>query len=184
MGGHDIVIAVLPKIGTNSAATVAIQLLNDFPSIRFGLLVGIGGKIPDEEEDGNNIRLGDIMVSKPTASLGGVVQYNLGKYSTGGSFERIGVLAKPPLLLRASVKTLTADHRIMGFRVPQYLSDILQQFSAIKEYSHPSAQQDQLFQADYPHLGGPNYHNCDRERIVGRDNHCNKNPNSITAGLD
>ena len=42
MGGHNIVIAVLPKIGTNSAATVAIQLLNDFPSIQFGLLVGIG----------------------------------------------------------------------------------------------------------------------------------------------
>src|SRR5436190_23969784 len=46
MGGHNIVIAVLPEIGTNSAATVAIQLLNDFPSIRFGLLVGIGGGVP------------------------------------------------------------------------------------------------------------------------------------------
>ena len=28
--GHNIVVAVLPEIGTNSAATVAIQLLNDF----------------------------------------------------------------------------------------------------------------------------------------------------------
>jgi len=46
MGGHNIVIAVLPGSGTNSAATVAIQLLNDFPSIRFGLLVGIGGGVP------------------------------------------------------------------------------------------------------------------------------------------
>src|SRR5256885_730444 len=31
IGGHNIVIAVLPEIGTNSAATVATQLLNDFP---------------------------------------------------------------------------------------------------------------------------------------------------------
>jgi hypothetical protein len=66
------------------------------------------------------------VVSKPTASFGGVVQYDLGKYSTGGGFERTGVLAKPPLLLRASVETLAADHRIKGSRVPQYLSDMLQ----------------------------------------------------------
>jgi hypothetical protein len=29
--GHNIVIGVLPEIGTNAAATVAIWLLNDFP---------------------------------------------------------------------------------------------------------------------------------------------------------
>src|SRR5438045_3669728 len=87
IGGHNIVVAVLPEIGTNSVATVAIQLLNDFPSVRFGLLVGIGGGVPDEEEDGNDIRLGDVVVSKRTASFGGVVQYDWGKYSTGGGFE-------------------------------------------------------------------------------------------------
>ena len=54
-GGHNIVITVLPEIGTNSAATVAIQLLSDFPSVRFGLLVRIGGRVPDEEEVGNDI---------------------------------------------------------------------------------------------------------------------------------
>jgi nucleoside phosphorylase len=177
MGGHNIVIAVLPETGTNSAATVAIQLLNDFPSIRFGLLVGIGGGVPDEKEDGNDIRLGDVVVSKPTASFGGVVQYDLGKCSTGSGFERTGILAKPPLLLRASVETLAADHRIKGSRVPQYLSDMLQQFPAMEEeYSYPGAQQDQLFQADYPHPGGQNCHNCDKQRIVERDDRRNKNP--------
>jgi hypothetical protein len=55
MGGHNIVITVLPEIGINSAATVAIQLLNDFPSIRFGLLVRIGSGVPEEEEVGNDI---------------------------------------------------------------------------------------------------------------------------------
>jgi nucleoside phosphorylase len=177
MEGHNIVIAVLPEIGTNSAATVAIQLLNDFPSIRFGLLVGIGGGVPDEEEDGNDIRLGDVVVSKPTASFGGVVQYDLGKYSTGGGFERTGVLAKPPLLLRASVETLAADHRMKGSRVPQYLLEMLQRFPAMEEeYSHPDAQQDQLFQTDYPHPSGPNCLNCDKQRIVARDNRRNKSP--------
>jgi hypothetical protein len=109
-----IVIAVLPEIGTNSAATVAIQLLNEFPSIRFGLLIGIGDGDPNEEEDGNDIRLGDMVVSKPTAIFGGVVRYDLGKYSTSGGFERTGVLA----LLRVRVETLAADHGIKGSQVP------------------------------------------------------------------
>jgi nucleoside phosphorylase len=55
MGGHNIVITTLPEIGTNSAATVAIQLFKRLSSIRFGLLVGIGGGVPDEGEDGNDI---------------------------------------------------------------------------------------------------------------------------------
>ena len=46
--GHNIVIAVLLEIGISSAAAVATQLLNDFPSIRFGLLMGIGSGIPDQ----------------------------------------------------------------------------------------------------------------------------------------
>jgi nucleoside phosphorylase len=52
----------MPKIGNNLAARVATQLLNDFASVRFGLLVGIPG---DNE---NDIRLGDVVVSKPTGS--------------------------------------------------------------------------------------------------------------------
>ena len=70
MGGHNVVIAVMPEIGNNSAAIVATQLLNDFTSIRFGLLVGIGGGITSDDED--DIWLGDVVVSKPTATFGGV----------------------------------------------------------------------------------------------------------------
>jgi hypothetical protein len=38
-------------------------MLNSFESIRFGLIVGIGGGVPSRE---NDIRLGDVVVSKPT----------------------------------------------------------------------------------------------------------------------
>ena len=67
MGEHNVVIAVMPEIGNSSAAIVATQLLNDFKSIRFGLLVGIGGGIPGDDED--DIRLGDVVVSKPTLEI-------------------------------------------------------------------------------------------------------------------
>jgi hypothetical protein len=46
IGEHNVVIAVMLDIGNNKAIVVATQLLNDFRSIRFGLLVGIGGSIP------------------------------------------------------------------------------------------------------------------------------------------
>ncbi len=75
---YNVVIAVMPEMGNNSAVTVT-RLLNDFTSNRFGLLVGIGGGIPSDDED--DIRLGDIVVSKPTATFGGVVQFNRGKIS-------------------------------------------------------------------------------------------------------
>ncbi|KAF7510435.1 hypothetical protein GJ744_006714 [Endocarpon pusillum] len=41
IGEHNVVVAVMPEIGNNTAAAVATQLLNDFPSTRFGLLVGM-----------------------------------------------------------------------------------------------------------------------------------------------
>src|ERR1700761_1356679 len=42
IGTHNIVVAVMPSIDNNRAASIAMQLLNDFRSIRFGLLVRIG----------------------------------------------------------------------------------------------------------------------------------------------
>ncbi|KEF58601.1 uncharacterized protein A1O9_06527 [Exophiala aquamarina CBS 119918] len=177
IGGHNIVIAVLPEVGTDAAATVAVQLMNDCPSIRFGLLVGIGGGLPSGDEDGMDIRLGDVVVSKPVASLGGVVQYDLGKYSTSGGFERIGVLAKPPALRCASVESLAADHRMKGPQVPHLLSTMLQQYPAMKEeYSHPGIDADRLYRADYQHSGGPNRSRCDQSRIIEMTDRRNQGP--------
>jgi hypothetical protein len=74
-----------------------------------------------------------VVISKPTASFGGVIQYDLGKYSTAGRFEGTEVLNKPSALLQSSVKSLAADHRMKGSRVPQYLREMLQQFPAMEE---------------------------------------------------
>jgi hypothetical protein len=58
--------------------------------------VGIGGGVPDEEEGGDDIRLGDVVVSKSTDTFGGVVQHNMGKRTAEG-FKRTGTLNKPPV---------------------------------------------------------------------------------------
>ena len=69
---HNVVIACLPSgiYGTTSTATVANQMLFTFPSIRFGLMVVIGGGAPSK---GVDIRLGDVVVSKPTGDFGGMI---------------------------------------------------------------------------------------------------------------
>src|SRR3569833_1250680 len=75
IGDHNVVIVCLPSgsIGTNPAATVATQLRSTFRSVRFGLMVGIGGGVPGTEAD---IRLGGVVVSEPRQSYSEVVQYD------------------------------------------------------------------------------------------------------------
>ncbi|EMR71916.1 putative kinesin light protein [Eutypa lata UCREL1] len=84
IGDHNIVITCLPegKIGTSSAATAVVQMVRTFPAIKSGLMVGIGGGIPPK------VRLGDVVVSKPTGQYPGVVQWDSGKAEDGGKFVR------------------------------------------------------------------------------------------------
>jgi nucleoside phosphorylase len=69
VASHNVVVACLPSgvYGTTSAAIVLAHMLLTFPSLRFGLMVGTGGGVPSKD-----IRLGDVVVSMPTAVSGGV----------------------------------------------------------------------------------------------------------------
>jgi hypothetical protein len=70
IGGHNVVLAYLPAgvTGTISATRVVTQMLSNLKWLRFGLMVGIGGGVPSKE---NDIRLWDVVVSKPTGTFGG-----------------------------------------------------------------------------------------------------------------
>lgn len=76
--GHNVVMAYLPAgvYSTVSAATMATNMLRTFTGISFGLMVGIGGGIPNPHK-GVDIRLGDVVVGRPNGTHGGVVQYDL-----------------------------------------------------------------------------------------------------------
>ena len=166
MGAHNVVIAVMPEIGNNSAAMVATQLLNDFTSIKFGFLVGIGGGIPGDEDD---IRLGDIVVSKPTATFGGVVQFDRGKIHPNGQFERTGILKKPPAVLMANLQRLEAQHRRIGNQISKYLSEMRKRFPNMEdEYVYPGMENDQLFEARYIHNSGKTCQQCDQSKAIKR----------------
>jgi nucleoside phosphorylase len=167
MGVHNVVVAVMPEVGNNRAAVVATQLLNDFPSIRFGLLVGTGGGIPSEEDD---IRLGDVVVSEPTATFGGVVQYDMGKVTEGGLFQRTGSLSKPPAVLSSNMHRLQAQQARLGSQIPRLLSEMLRKYPKMAgQYIYQGVNNDLLFESTYPHQRGRTCKDCDRIKLVDRD---------------
>jgi len=168
IAGHNIVVAAMPQIGNNAAATVATQLLNDFPSIRFGLLVGIGGGIPGKKGK-DDVRLGDVVVSQPSGTFGGVVQYDMGKVTYRGRFEQGGVLPKPPPILSANVERLISKHLREGSRMTDYIASMLLKYPTMTtEYSYPGNKHDRLFKASYRHAGGPTCNKCDLSQQVLR----------------
>jgi nucleoside phosphorylase len=165
---HNIVIACLPKgeIGNNPAVTVATLMLSSFPQIRFGLMVGIGGGVPSMDHD---IRLGDVVVSTPTGRHGGVVQWDMGKTTGGGHFERTGSLNSPPMVLKTALTKLESTHEMRGSKVPEHLSSMMVKYPNLSsKFTRPAATDDVLFEADYDHVGIGTCNACDPEKIVPR----------------
>uniref|UniRef100_A0A093VFH1 5'-methylthioadenosine/S-adenosylhomocysteine nucleosidase n=1 Tax=Talaromyces marneffei PM1 TaxID=1077442 RepID=A0A093VFH1_TALMA len=164
--GHKVVIACLPdgQIGVGSAAAVAAQMKSTFPSIQFGLMVGVGGGVPTVE---NDIRLGDVVVSRPDKGHGGVVQYDFGKNTPGG-FQRTGFLNSPPQILLKAIAKMRSNHLRGESKVLQYAS------TPRAEIESPG--QDILFEADSCHIGGPICEKCDRDKIVRRKPRANQEP--------
>lgn len=164
IGGHNVVLACLPagRTGLTPASSVATHMRRTFRSLRFCLLVGIGGGIPSND---NPIRLGDVVVSKPSGGRGGVVQYDFGKVKDG-ELECCGHLDAPPHYVGTAVNTLRTFHDENPFA--QYFDKTPQSKGA--EYAYPGATQDLLFQPDFPHVnGGELCSPCDKNKLVSRD---------------
>ncbi|KAJ5700536.1 hypothetical protein N7536_003549 [Penicillium majusculum] len=177
IGKHNVVIACLPygQYGIASATSVAVQLLSSFSSIRFGLMVGIGGGVPNEEAD---IRLGDVVVSKPTNTHGGVVQFDYGKALNGGEFQRTGMLSQPPQILLTALSKLQANHITGRNRYMDFLAEIE---GKISKQSSPLArptQEDRLYRADHEHVDASSKtcYGCDETKTVSRPSRDSNQP--------
>ncbi|CAI7573585.1 unnamed protein product [Penicillium glandicola] len=177
VGEHNIVIASLASgaYGTTSAATTASSLLASLPSIRIGLLVGIGGGIarPDEDQD---IRLGDVVVSQPHGTTGGVYQYDLIKAKSGDKHERTGFLGRPPTVLLNALTSIQAYHERRDSEIPCFLQEMLEKNPKMGKrtnktpgYIHQGFDNDRLFKAPYDHISGPDCRGCDPAYEVQRD---------------
>lgn len=148
--GHNVVIAGLPRTGNTSAATVMTQMRMTFRNLRYGLLVGIGGGVPTKTDNGM-IRLGDVVVSKPTGQHSGAVQYDHGKASTG-QFQRTGALPPPPaILLNAAQDLDVARARVRRDPIKENIQRIDTTIPGLTKYKYPGAIQDNLYTPECIH---------------------------------
>ncbi|GIJ83065.1 hypothetical protein Asppvi_001582 [Aspergillus pseudoviridinutans] len=162
VAGHNVVVACLPSgvYGTTSAATVLAHMLSTFPTLRFALMVGIGGGVPSKKAD---IRLGDVVVSMPTAASGGVIQYDYGKTLRHGHLQLTGSLNKPPQYLLTAVSQIRSEYMVSDSHFKKGISEMLQK----QQISRPD--QDWLFNPDYHHESKfTNCSECDQSQLVIR----------------
>jgi nucleoside phosphorylase len=123
-------------------------------------MVGIGGGVPSAEAD---IRLGDVVVSQPYQTFGGVVQYDMGKTTTSG-FERTGSLNSPPQILLSAINTVRANNILGKSTLPDYVSKL----ECIPSFQRRMAGPDVLFEAAYDHEGGNTCEQCGASRQQAR----------------
>lgn len=180
-GEHNVVIASLPagRYGTTSAATVAMKMLSSFPAIKFGLMVGIGSGIP---ADDNDIRLGDVVVSKPEGTFGGVRQYDCGK-ATARGFEECGALNSPPRVLLNAMSKLQSKHEMTGSTIPSILEAMYKDYPLMVKpeqgpgYVHQGIDQDRLFHPGYEHITSKkDCSKCDSAQEVVRPERSDRDP--------
>ncbi|KAJ5377952.1 uncharacterized protein N7496_005361 [Penicillium cataractarum] len=154
---HNVVIACLPahQYGTNNAANVVTNLKRTFPSIRAGLMVGIGGGVPSKAD----IRLGDVVVGTR------VMQYDLGKLLGDGRMQRTAIPKVPHQLLGTAVSALRSKHELEPSQIPSILK---QKLGAYHGYGRPSSP-DRLFCVEYDHENSNSTcDDCDQSKLISR----------------
>ncbi|KAL6816932.1 nucleoside phosphorylase domain-containing protein [Trichoderma camerunense] len=168
IGKHNVVIAGLPlgRVGNNTAVTVATRMVSSFPNIRVGLMVGVGGGIP------HKTRLGDVVISCPSGTEPGVVQWDMGK-TEAGQFVRTGSLAPPPTALLTGLTRFKADYITMRKNMLKYLRRLETNPDIPNSYSKSDSLQDLLFHPSYNHIEGDdgdedNCRLCDKTKLVRR----------------
>lgn len=154
LGKHHVVMAVLPDggYGTCSAAIVANDLSHNFPYVRIGLMVGIGGGAPSQDHD---IRLGDIVVSRPGQGTGGVLQFDFGKAIQDQNFVLTGFKNQPPPVLRTALSGLKAIYESCGHQLEEAITSVLEKIPRLqKKYRRPDPHTDRLYKSSFVHPPG------------------------------
>ena len=166
IGSVNVVLACLPagQYGNESAAVVAADIRSRFPRLWFCLMVGIGGGVPSTN---NDIRLGDIVVSQPNATSGGVIQYDLGK-STPKGFERTGSLNAPSDLLLRLLSVYQAENMEKIETKKENFASHLFNPRITKHLVLKPPGVDRLFRPEYEHIGEQTCDSCDQAYTIER----------------
>ncbi|KAL2841134.1 hypothetical protein BJY01DRAFT_257138 [Aspergillus pseudoustus] len=187
LNGHNIVIAYLPSgvYGKVSAAGVVSHMRSTFRRLRFALMVGIGGGVPTSGK--SDIRLGDVVVSRPGSKHSGVIQYDYGKAVQDRVFEATGTMNKPPPTLLTYMSQLEANEMTAQDgrnRLKKVIRRILKENPHMQgKFGAPEEDTDLLFHRSYRHKDGEeSCRRCDKDQLVKRRERETRAP-SIHYGL-
>ncbi|KAF4969898.1 hypothetical protein FSARC_2955 [Fusarium sarcochroum] len=188
VGKHNIVIASLSGglYGPQAAPETVGNLIRLLPHIQIGLVVGVGGGIarPDEGQD---IRLGDVIVSQPDGTSKGLVQCDLNKMGSKSTYEQMTTPKDPPLVLLQAVSKLREKHDQTPSKIPDLLRGMMRGdprgSSAQCSFVHPGSASDRLFKSQHDHIGhAGNCDHCHPSLEVSRGQRRSMNP-TIHYGL-
>ncbi|KAL6825940.1 nucleoside phosphorylase domain-containing protein [Trichoderma sp. SZMC 28015] len=151
IGKHNVVLAILPGMGTNNAAASTASLRSSYSNLKLALLVGICGGVPRFADD--DVFLGDVVISKA------IVQYDFGRqYPDGFAVKNtiedsLGRANKDIRGLLAIFETERMKDWLIS-KSSGYLKQ-LQEAARRKrrraKYRYPGVTNDTLFQPDYIH---------------------------------
>lgn len=151
IGEHNVVLAILPSMGTNSAAAAAANLRSSYSNIRLAILVGICGGVP--QINGFDAFLGDVVISKT------IIQYDYGRQYPGQFEVKRTIedsLARPNKDIRSLLAVFETElmmERLKNEAV-KHLHTLQQ--TAIKKrrrasYQYPGTTQDKLYPPTHVH---------------------------------
>lgn len=151
---HSIVLAVMPdgEYGKSSALSVATHMLRTFPNVRIGFMVGVGGGAPSRD---NDVRMGDVVVSRKGDDKGGVFEFDYGKKHQAKPFETTSHLNSVPTSVMNTIAGLRSLEMSRLNRISQEINDILAQdriASTVRaDFERPDEESDLLFKSTIIH---------------------------------
>lgn len=132
-------------MGTTLAASRCNDLIHVCPRLRYVIMVGIAGAVPNPVKPDDHVRLGDIVVSGD----GGVTQFDFGKQE-GEEFNCRATAKAPGIHLLAAVRELQVrelqSQRPWESLIGKLLNDSLKEAS----WARPSDSEDVLHDEDTP----------------------------------
>jgi nucleoside phosphorylase len=139
IGNHNVVLTILPGMGTNNATAASVNLRASYTGLRLVLLVGICGGLPRIAE--RDAFLGDVVVSKQIIEYDNMLDDTIGRPNTD---IRTLLAVLETEFMTQRLKKAAAIH------LKELQQEAKQQMRRA-EYHYPGAKNDVIYPPEYSH---------------------------------
>ena len=153
IGGHKVVSTKLARIGHGEGAQISAggtvtRLLGAFSGIEHVFLVGVGGSVPNLNDDSKHVRLGDVVVAKPEYNKGPIYMYCRGadEDSQGGFSFNTNMWNCRDDVIEKMVENRMSSDNATNPDWAQYLEETLASLHARESrFYRPAVETDRVF---------------------------------------